>query len=208
MEDVLDIYRRPYDRAHPVVCMDEVPRQLIGEAREPLPAQTGRPERYDYHYKRRGVINLFMFFEPLARWRTVMVRERRTKTDWAQCLKRLLTTRYAEAEKIILVMDNLNTHNLSSFYESFDPPAARKLAQRLDIHYTPKHGSWLNMAEIENAAMAGQCLARRIPTKQEMREETHAWAERRNQEKASVSWQFQTDDARTKLKHLYPIIDD
>jgi hypothetical protein len=208
MEDVLDVYQRPYDQQRPVVCMDEVPRQLLDEGREPLPLQPGSPLRYDYHYKRRGVVNLFMFFEPLARWRAVMVRAQRTKSDWAQCLKKLLTTRYSEVEKVILVMDNLNTHDPSSFYEAFNPSLARKLTSRLEIHYTPEHGSWLNMAEIENSAMAKQCLARRIPTKQDMSKQTNAWADQRNETKASIDWQFQTKDARIKLKQLYPIIDD
>jgi hypothetical protein len=207
MEDVLDIYQRPYDPKRPVVCMDEVPRQLLRDVREPLPLQPGRPQRYDYHYKREGVVNLFMFFEPLAGWRTVMTRERRTKLDWAQCMKKLLETHYPQPEKIVLVMDNLNTHKLSSFYEAFDPPLARKLARRLEIHYTPEHGSWLNMAEIENSVMARQCLGRRIPDKAQMSSQTTAWADGRNKTEATVDWQFQTEDARIKLKHLYPEID-
>jgi hypothetical protein len=207
MEDVLSVYRRPYDPKRPVVCMDEMPRQLIEEVRQPLPARPGKPERHDYHYKRNGVVNLFMFFEPLAGWRTVMVREQRTKTDWAACMKQLLDQHYPEAEQVTVVMDNLNTHQLSSFYEAFAPEEAYRLAQRLDIHYTPEHGSWLNMAEIENSVLARQCLSRRIPETTIMDEETSAWADRRNEAGAAADWRFQTDDARIKLKRLYPKID-
>ena len=208
MEDVLSVYRRPYDPKRPVVCMDEMPRQLIEEVRQPLPARPGTPERHDYHYKRGGVVNLFMFFEPLAGWRTVMVREQRTKTDWAACMKRLLDRHYPDAEQVVIVMDNLNTHRLSSFYEAFAPEEAYRLAQRLEIHFTPEHGSWLNMAEIENSVLAGQCLSRRIPEKTIMDEETSAWADQRNEAGAAADWRFQTDDARIKLKRLYPKIDD
>jgi hypothetical protein len=207
MEDVLSVYKRPYDPNRPVVCMDEMPRQLIREVRTPLPMEPGKPKRHDYHYKRNGVVNLFMFFEPLAGWRTVMIRERRTKVDWAYCMKRLLEKHYPDVDKVILVMDNLNTHGLSSFYEAFAPKEACRLAQRLEIHYTPEHGSWLNMAEIENSAMARQCLSRRIPEKQVMEEETSAWSKKRNEEGAAANWRFQTEDARIKLRRLYPNID-
>jgi len=207
MEDVLSVYKRPYDPKRPVVCMDEMPRQLIGEVREPLPMESGKPKRHDYHYQRNGVVNLFMFFEPLAGWRTVMIREQRTKIDWAYCMKCLLEKHYPDAEQVVLVMDNLNTHGLSSFYEAFPPETACRLAQRLEIHYTPEHGSWLNMAEIENSAMAGQCLSRRIPEKQVMEEETSAWSKQRNEEGASANWRFQNEDARIKLRRLYPNID-
>lgn len=207
MEDVLDVYRRAYDASRPVVCMDEVPRQLIGEVREPLPVGPGRPERYDYHYRRGGIVNLFMFFEPLAGWRTVMLRERRTKVDWATCVKRLLDEHYPDAEKVVLVMDNLNTHRLSSFYEAFESREARRLARRLEVHYTPEHGSWLNMAEIENSVMARQCLARRIPHKGMMARETRAWSAQRNKAEVAVDWRFRTEDARIKLRRLYPIVD-
>lgn len=207
MEDVLEVYKRPYDPKRPVVCMDEMPRQLIREVRQPLPVEAGKPARYDYHYKREGVVNLFMFFEPLAGWRTVMIRDRRTKTDWACCMRTLLEEHYPEAEKVVLVMDNLNTHTPSSFYEAFDPKTARRLAGRLEIHYTPEHGSWLNMAEIENSALAKQCLSRRIPEKAVMVEEATAWQKERNEMGASVDWQFQTKNARIKLKRLYPSID-
>jgi len=207
MEDVLSVYKRPHDPKRPVVCMDEMPRQLIREVRTPLPIEPGKPKRHDYHYKRNGVVNLFMFFEPLAGWRTVMVREQRTKIDWARCMKRLLDKHYPDAEKVILVMDNLNTHGLSSFYEAFAPEEACRLAQRLEIHYTPEHGSWLNMAEIENSAMARQCLSRRIPEKQVMEEETSVWSKQRNEAGAVANWRFRTEDARIKLRRLYPNID-
>jgi hypothetical protein len=188
-----------------------MPRQLIREVREPLPIESGKPERHDYHhkyhYRREGVVNLLMFFEPSVGWRTVMIRERRTKIDWAHCMKRLLKEHYPEAEKVILVMDNLNTHGLSSFYEAFPPEEACQLAQRLDIHYTPEHGSWLNMAEIENSAMARQCLSRRIPEKEVMEKETAAWSDQRNKEGAAANWRFRTEDARIKLRRLYPNID-
>jgi len=208
MEDVLSVYKRPYNPEAPVVCMDEMPRQLIREVREPLPIESGKPKRHDYQYKRNGVVNLFMFFEPLAGWRTVMIRKRRTKIDWARCMKRLLEKHYPDAETVVLVMDNLNTHGLASFYEAFPPEEACQLAQRLEIHYTPEHGSWLNMAEIENSAMARQCLSRRIPEKEVMEEETSAWSKRRNEEGASATWRFRTEDARIKLRRLYPNFDD
>lgn len=206
MEDVLSVYKRAYDPKRPVVCMDEMPRQLIREVRQPLPMETGMPRRHDYHYQRNGVVNLFMFFEPLVGWRTVMIRERRTKIDWAICMRRLLDKHYLDAETVVLVMDNLNTHNLSSFYEAFAPSEARQLAERLEVHYTPEHGSWLNMAEIENSAMARQCLSRRIPTTEVMSTETTAWQEERNEAGALADWQFEAEDARIKLKRLYPNI--
>jgi hypothetical protein len=207
MEDVLSVYKRPYDPERPVVCMDEMPRQLIKEVRKPLPMESGKPKRYDYHYERNGVVNLFMFFEPLAGWRTVMIRERRTKMDWAHCMKRLLEQHYPGVDRVVLVMDNLNTHGLSSFYEAFPPEEARPLAQQLEIHYTPEHGSWLNMAEIENSAMARQCLSRRIPEKKAMKEEALAWSKRRNENGTVANWHFRTEDARIKLRRLYPHID-
>ena len=207
MEDVLSVYKRPYDPDRPVVCMDEMPRQLIKEVRTPLPMEAGKPKRHDYHYQRNGVVNLFMFFEPLAGWRTVITRERRTKIDWAHCMRQLLKEHYPDAEKVILVMDNLNTHGLSSFYEAFPPEEAHQLAQRFEIHYTPEHGSWLNMAEIENSAMTRQCLDRRIPEQQVMEEETSAWSDQRNEEGAAANWRFRTEDARIKLRRLYPNVD-
>jgi hypothetical protein len=208
MTGVLSVYKRPHNPKRPVVCTGEMPRQLIREVRKPLPMETGKPERHDYHYKRNGVVNLFMFFEPLAGWRTVMTRERRTKIDWAHCMRQLLEKHYPDAEKVILVMDNLCAYGLSSFYEAFPPEEACRLAQRLEIHYTPEHGSWLNMAEIENSAMARQCLSRRIPEKQIMEEETSAWSEQRNKAGTAGDWRFRTGDARIKLRRLYPNIDD
>lgn len=208
MEDVLAVYKRPYDEDRPVVCMDEMPRQLIEEVREPIPAAPGREAKQDHHYQRNGVVNLFTFFEPLAPWRAVMTRRRRTGTDWARCIDRLLTAHYPETDRVVLVVDNLNTHKLKSLYEAFEPPRARELARRLEIHYTPEHGSWLNMAEIEQSVLANQCLSTRIPTIDEMRRQTKAWAERRNEEGGTVSWRFRTEEARIKLKHLYPKIDD
>ena len=189
MEDVLSVYRRPYDPDRPVVCMDEMPRQLLKEVREPLPAKPGQEARYDHHYKRNGVVNLFTFFEPLGSWRTVMVRRRRTAVDWARCVDTLLTEHYPDVETVVLVMDNLNTHKLESLYleslyKAFPARKARRLASRLEIHFTPEHGSWLNMAEIEQSAIAKQCLSTRIPTIEVIRRETTAWADRRNEESA------------------------
>ena len=207
MEDVLSVYKRPHDPNRPVVCTGEMPRQLIREVRKPLPFESGKSKRHDYHYQRNGVVNLFMFFEPLAGWRTTVTREQRTKIDWARCMKRLLEKHYSEAETVVLVMDNLNTHGISSFYEAFPPETACQLSQQLEIHYTPEHGSWLNMAEIENSAMARQCLSRRIPEEEVMEEETSAWASQRNEEGATANWRFRTEDARIKLRRLYPHID-
>lgn len=212
MEDVLAVYRRPYDPARPVVCMDEMARQLLGEVREPLAAaprsaeRPGRPRRYDHHYERNGTVSLFTFFEPLAAWRTVMVRDRRTKLDWAECIRALLDVHYPEAEAVVLVLDNLNVHDASSLYEAFEPVEARRLAERLEIHYTPEHGSWLNMAEVEQSVLARQCLGRRVPNRETMREAVEAWSGRRNAEGGTVEWRFTTADARIKLRRLYPII--
>lgn len=206
MEDVLSVYRRPYDEAYPVVCMDEMSRQLLKQVREPVAMESGAPYRYDHHYERNGTVNLFTFFEPLASWRIVMTRERRTKVDWAECVRALLEEHYREAKKVVLVMDNLNTHCLSSLYEAFAPAEARRLAERLEIHYTPEHGSWLNMAEIEQSVMARQALSRRVPDCAAMETVTTAWYEKRNAAEASVDWQFRAEDARIKLKRLYPDI--
>jgi hypothetical protein len=207
MEDVLAVYRRPYDPERPVVCMDEMPRQLLKHVRDPIPMKPGTSYREDHHYKRSGTVSLFTFFEPLAGWRMVMTRRRRTKIDWARCIRRLLVEHYPMAERIVLVMDNLNTHNLSSLYEAFEPAEARSLAARLEIHYTPEHGSWLNVAEIEQSVLARQALGRRIPDLAFMRSITTDWAERRNQSGGSVDWRFTTADARIKLKRLYPSIE-
>lgn len=208
MEDVLAVYRRPYDPKRPMVCMDEMSRQLLRHVREPITVRPGAPYRFDHHYERNGTINLFTFFEPLAARRVVMTRERRTKIDWAECVRTLLDRHYPEAETVVLVMDNLNTHAISSLYEAFPAEEARRLAERLEIHYTPEHGSWLNMAESEQSVMARQALGRRIPDVETMEQVTTAWYRERNAAEASVDWQFTTEDARHKLKRLYPKIDD
>jgi hypothetical protein len=208
MEDVLDVYHRPYDPDRPVVCMDEASKQLIAEVRQPLPAQLGRTAKYDSEYERRGTANFFMAMEPLAGKRTVRVTDRRTKIDWAQFIRYLLLTIYAEADKVVLVMDNLNTHGIGSLYEAFDPATARALASRLEIHHTPKHGSWLNMAETELSILSRQCLDRRIDSKESMTCEVAAWEQNRNTNKSKLDWQFTPADARIKLKRLYPSIQD
>jgi len=204
MEDVLDVYHRPYDPQQPVVCMDECSKQLIGEVREPLPAKPGQVAKYDSEYVRRGTANVFLAVEPLAGKRTVRVTERRTRVDWAQFIRLLLVTVYPQVAKIILVMDNLNTHGLASLYEAFDPDTARALAARLEIHYTPKHGSWLNMAETESSVLSRQCLDRRIDSKDVLDQETALWERDRNTACTRINWRFATADARIKLKRLYP----
>lgn len=206
MEDVLEVYKQPYDPNYPVVCMDESSKQHTLEVREPLPIESGTPLRYDTEYKRNGVSNLFIFFEPLAGWRKLAVTDTRKAVDWAHQVKHLLDEDYPDAIKVKLVMDNLNTHNLASLYKAFEPQEARRLAERLDIRYTPKHGSWLNMAEIEFSHLGRQCLERRIPDQVTMRREVDAWVEKRNQCGAKMEWRFTTEDARIKLKHLYPSI--
>jgi hypothetical protein len=205
MEQVLDVYKRPYDPRRPVVCMDESPRQLIRETRLPLPAGPGRVERYDYEYERCGVANVFLAVEPLAGKRLVEITERRAKRDWARFLEDL-ARRYPEAEKITLVMDNLNTHGPGSFYETFPPATAKALWDRFEFIYTPKHGSWLNIAEIEMNVLIRQCLDRRIDALETMRRETTAWNERRDNAPSCIDWQFTTTDARVRLKRLYPIL--
>src|SRR6516164_1188174 len=204
MEDVLDVYHRPYDPQQPVVCLDEYSKQLIGEVREPLPPRPGQVAKYDSEYERRGTANVFMAVEPLAGKRTVRVTDRRTRVDWAQFIRLLLLTTYPEAAQVILVMDNLNTHGIASLYEAFDPETARALAARLEIHYTPKHGSWLNMAETELSVLSRQCLDRRIDDRDLMSREVAAWQAARNAAGARIDWQFTTADARIKLKRLYP----
>jgi hypothetical protein len=207
MEDVLDLYCLPYDPEVPLICMDEQPTQLIAETRPTLPQKPGKPERYDYEYERKGTAANFMFTEPLGGWRKVSVRERRTSIDWAQEIKELLDRDYPEAEKIRLVVDNLNTHKIASLYEAFEPEEARRLAKRLEIHYTPKHGSWLNIAEIELSVLTSQCLNNRcIPDIQTLVKETKAWEKHRNRSQKGVDWQFTTADAWIKLKRLYPQI--
>jgi DDE superfamily endonuclease len=204
MEDVLDVYARPYDPRFPQVCMDETSTQLIGETRTPLPAQPGRPARIDYEYERHGVRNLFLFVEPLRGWRHLCVTERRTKQDWAQAIQDLVDVHYPAAERIVLVLDNLNTHVGSALYDTFPPAEARRLWQKLELHYTPAHGSWLNMAEIEFSVLSRQCLHRRIPDAASLTTEITAWETARNRQPATINWRFTTADARIKLHRLYP----
>lgn len=207
MEDVLELYRQPYDPRYPVVCMDEASRQLIGETRVPVPVQEGQPARIDYEYERKGVCNQFLFFEPLQGWRTVFVRERRTKVDWAVCIREVLDRHYPDAIRVRLVLDNLNTHTGASLYEAFAPAEARRLLGRLEFHYTPKHGSWLNMAEIEIGVMSRQCLNRRLDDRHVLTAEVTAWHRRRNREQAKVQWTFTVSDARAKLTKIYPSVE-
>ena len=207
MEDVLDTYEKPYDSAYPVVCMDEAGKQLIGEVREPLPVRPGTPARHDSEYQRGGMANLFMAFEPLAGKRRVQVTERKTSIDFAHFMKQLADEDYPDAKRIVLVLDNLSTHKPAAFYEAFEPEEARRLAERFEWHYTPKHGSWLNVAEMELSVLARQCLARRIPDQETLVQEVEAWQSSRNQAQVKVNWQFTTADARIKLRKLYPIIE-
>lgn len=204
MEDVIGVYTRPYEPMHPVVCFDESSKQLVGETVEPLPMKPGQSQRYDYHYQRNGVCNLFMFSEPLAGRRHVVVTERRTKRDYAQQMKYLVDVLYPDAEVITVVHDQLNTHVPYALYETFEPTEARRILDKLEFHYTPKHGSWLNMAEIELSVLSRQCLDRRIPDKESLQRELAAWEEQRNRESLKIDWQFTTADARIKLKRLYP----
>lgn len=208
MEDVLDVYKRIKDTSHPLVCMDECPKQLIGETRPPIATEPGKPERFDSEYVRNGTCNLFMFVAPLLGWRRVEVTERRTSTDWAEQIRRLVDEDFWYAEKVVLVMDNLNTHCPASLYKAFSPEEAKRIWDRLEIHYTPKHGSWLNMAEIEFSVLNRNGLSDRIPCIEQMRRETTAWADRRNNAARRIDWQFTTDEARVKLKHLYPRFQD
>lgn len=204
MEDVLSVYARSYDPARPVVCMDEKPYQLLDHARDPLPARPGRDARQDSEYVRRGTCSIFVWVEPLQGWRRVHALTQRTKIDWAGQVRQLLTVDYPDAETVVLVMDNLNTHDISSLYETFAPAEAFALAQRLEIHHTPKHGSWLNIAEIELSTLARQCLDRRIADLDVLNTELAAWQHATNAGQRQVNWQFTTDDARIKLRHLYP----
>lgn len=204
MEDVLTVYHLPYDPDYPVVCMDESSKQLVGEVHTPIPCKPGQPKLVDDEYVRHGVVEIFMEVEPLAGKRHVAITERRTRKDWAQQIKQMLDERYPDAIKVCLVMDNLNTHSIASLYETFEPQEAKRLADRLEIHHTPKHGSWLNMAEIELSALKGQCLDRRIPDMTTMQTEVAAWENHRNSSTKKIDWQFSTDEARIKLKHLYP----
>lgn len=207
MEEVLEVYKRPFDPNQPLVCMDESSKQHTKEVRTPLPPQAGQPERFDTEYERNGVSNLFMFFEPLTGQRHAAVTDSRTARDWAHQIRYLLDVHHPNAHKVTLVMDNLNTHAPASLYKAFEPAEARRLLDRLEIHYTPKHGSWLNMAEIEFSHLNRQCLDRRIPDQQSLRKEVAAWVEKRNGNAKPVDWRFTTDDARIKLKRLYPSID-
>ncbi len=206
MEDVLDVYCRPYDPARPVVCMDETSKQLVAEVRPAIPAAPGQSERYDVEYERCGVAEVFLFTEPLGGWRRTAVTEHRARVDWAWQTRYLLEVDYPAAEVVVLVMDNLNTHGIASLYEAFEPEAARRLAQRLEIHHTPKHGSWLNIAEIELGVLSHQCLDRRIDQREALQKECSAWDRQRNAQQKGVDWRFTTADARIKLKRLYPQI--
>ena len=205
MEDVLDVYTRPYDPKRPQVCLDETSRQLLADATPPQPMAPGVTAKEDYEYVRQGVVNLFMVCEPLRGWREVMVSDRRTRIDWAHCIKQLVDVHYPDAEKIVLVQDNLNTHTPASLYEAFPPAEAKRLVDKLELHYTPKHGSWLNMAEIELGVLAGQCLDRRLPDRETLEQEVAAWVTKRNAATKTIDWRFTTDDARIKLDHLYPV---
>jgi DDE superfamily endonuclease len=206
MEDVLDVYQRPFDPKRPQVCMDEISKQLRADSRAPLPMQPGKPERYDYEYVRHGTANIFLFFAPLLGQRHLKVTDQRTRKDWAEAVRELIDVHFPEAERIVLVMDNLNTHTPASFYEAFEPAEARRLASKLEIHYTPKHGSWLNMAEIELSILDRQCLDRRMAAKENVEREAKAWETERNDRQMTVDWRFTTADARIKLKRLYPSI--
>ena len=206
MEDVLEVYTRPHDPARPLVCLDETSKQLTRETRKPLPGKPGHAKRSDYEYERNGVASLFMLSAPLEGWRHVTVRTRRTAIDFAHVLRELADIHFPRTEKIVLVQDNLNTHRPASLYEAFAPAEARRIAERFEWHYTPKHGSWLNMAECELSVLSRQCLDRRIPDNDALQTEVNAWVKSRNAEQAKVNWQFTTEDARTKLAQLYPQI--
>jgi hypothetical protein len=207
MEDVLEVYQRPHDPARPLVNVDELSKQLVGEVRDPLPARPGEAAKYDSEYVRNGTANLFVAFEPLGGWRHLEVTDARTRADFAAFVKSLVDGRYRDAEKVVLVMDNLNTHTVGSLYAAFGPAEARRIADRLEIHYTPKHGSWLNMAEAELSVLARQCLDRRIPEKAMLAREVAAWEAARNAKNVGADWRFTTADAREKLKRLYPAVE-
>jgi transposase len=208
MEDVLEVYKRPYDERYPQVCLDEMSKQLLSETRIPVPMQPGQPQGYDYEYERQGTCNLFIACEPLAGKRYLQVTEHRTKADFAHFIRQLVDVYYAGAEKIVLVMDNLNTHTLAALYEAFPPAEARRLVEKLEIHYSPKHGSWLNMAEIELSVLSRQCLDRRIGKRAELEEEVAAWQTKRNGRLVRIRWRFTTADARIKLHRLYPSLEE
>jgi DDE superfamily endonuclease len=206
LEDVLEIYQRPLDSTHPVICMDETSKQLVGETRVALPIEPGQARREDYEYERHGVANLFLFGEPLVGWREVQLTERRTRIDWAAAMRELSDRHYPAAERITVVLDNLNTHGPASFYEALAPDEARRLAERFECHYTPQHGSWLNRAEIELRVLSRQCRNRRLGDAETLRNETRAWTQQRNTATKNIDWQFTMADARIKLKRLYPVI--
>jgi hypothetical protein len=206
MEDILTLYKQEYDEQHPVVCMDESSKQHLMETRTALPMEPGKPERYDTEYERNGTSNLFIFFEPLKGWQRIDVTARRTSKDWAYQIQQLIDEDYPKAEKIILVMDNLNTHVGASLYKAFEPKEARRLLDKLEFHYTPKHGSWLNMAEIEFSLLSHQCMRDRMADRDCLTQEVSAWVNNRNSVKSDMKWRFTTDDARIKLKHLYPTL--
>ena len=207
MEDVLDVYHRPPDPRRPVVCLDELSKQLTKEVRTPLPPRPGQPARFDAEYERNGVANLFLVCAPHLGWRHVKATDRRTRVDWAELVRELVDVHFPAAERLVLVLDNLNTHEPASLYEAFPPGEAKRLWDRLELHHTPKHGSWLNVAEVELSALGRQCLDRRIPDQATLAAEVAAWEERRNAEAVTVDWQFTTADARIKLKHLYPVLE-
>jgi hypothetical protein len=207
MEDVLDVYERPYDPARPVVCLDETSRQLLGEVRSPLPPAPGRPARHDPEYERGGVANVFLVTEPLRGWRAGLVSTQRTRLDWARCIQYLVDVAYPAAEVIVLVQDQLNTHTPAALYAAFPPAEAKRLAAKLELHSTPKHGSWLNMAELELAVLERQCLRQRFGDQATLARAVTAWADRRNAATATIDWRFTTSDARIKLKRLYPAIE-
>jgi uncharacterized small protein (DUF1192 family) len=206
MEDILEVYQRPYDPQRPLVCLDETSKQLIAETRAPIAAKPGQPGRHDYEYRRNGTANLFMMFAPLEGWRHVKVTDRHTAVDYAQVLKELSDTYFPGSAKIVLVQDNLNTHKPASLYEAFPPAEARRLVERFEWHYTPKHGSWLDMAESELGVLSSQCLDRRLPDQRVLKDEVEAWEADRNRKHAKADWQFTTADARVKLKRLYPAL--
>ena len=206
MEDVLEVYHRPHDPHRPMVCFDEASKQQTEEVCQPLPTQIGAIAKYDYEYKRNGTSNLFMFFAPLEAWRHIKVTDRRTMVDFAHCMRDLVDVHFPDAERIVVVMDNLNTHKMGALYTAFDPAEARRIMEKIEIHYTPKHGSWLNMAEIELSVLHRQCLKARIPDQTTLIKQTQAWQDDRNQQQRSVHWQFTTDDARIKLHRLYPTL--
>ena len=208
MEVVLEVYKQPYDPKRPVLCLDETSKQLIGEVHRPVPAAPGQVAHYDYEYVRNGVANIFMIFEPLAGQRDVEVTDRRTKKDYAQCLRKIADEMYPDAQVIVLVQDNLNTHSPASLYEAFEPAQAKRLTERFEFHYTPKHGSWLDMAEIELGILGRQCLSRRIDNVQDLRREVQAWEKMRDAGSRKVNWQFTTADARIKLRRLYPSLEE